>query len=144
MRPAIASIRHSYLYHHSKGMPRISAKNQITIPVRALHEVGLQAGEQVTVEPAGDGVVNLTEVLVSPAADASRLADARQAIALLGVRTHQPGEAIAVDAARLRQRHPVSLADAYCLATAKHTGSVLSSFDRKLLKAGAREGIEAL
>lgn len=36
-------------------MPRISTKNQITIPVAALEEVGLRAGEQVTIEPAGDG-----------------------------------------------------------------------------------------
>jgi AbrB family looped-hinge helix DNA binding protein len=36
-------------------MTRISTKNQITIPVAALEEVGLHAGEQVTVEPAGDG-----------------------------------------------------------------------------------------
>jgi AbrB family looped-hinge helix DNA binding protein len=34
---------------------RISTKNQITIPVAALEEVGLHAGEQVTIEPAGDG-----------------------------------------------------------------------------------------
>jgi AbrB family looped-hinge helix DNA binding protein len=38
-----------------KGMARISNKNQITIPVAALDEVGLHAGERVTVEPAGDG-----------------------------------------------------------------------------------------
>lgn len=36
-------------------MARISTKNQITIPVAALDEVGLHAGEQVTIEPAGDG-----------------------------------------------------------------------------------------
>jgi len=36
-------------------MPRISTKNQITIPVAALEEVGLHTGEQVTIEPAGDG-----------------------------------------------------------------------------------------
>lgn len=36
-------------------MARISTKNQITIPVAALEEVGLHAGEQVTIEPAGDG-----------------------------------------------------------------------------------------
>jgi AbrB family looped-hinge helix DNA binding protein len=36
-------------------MARISTKNQITIPVAALEEVGLHAGERVTVEPAGDG-----------------------------------------------------------------------------------------
>ena len=36
-------------------MARISTKNQITLPVAALEEVGLHAGEQVTIEPAGDG-----------------------------------------------------------------------------------------
>ena len=36
-------------------MSRISAKNQITIPVAALEESGLSAGEQVAVEPLGDG-----------------------------------------------------------------------------------------
>lgn len=40
-------------------MPRISAKNQITIPVAALDEVGLHAGERVTVEPAGDGELRI-------------------------------------------------------------------------------------
>jgi AbrB family looped-hinge helix DNA binding protein len=38
---------------------RISTKNQITIPVAALQEVGLHAGEQVTVEPAGDGELRI-------------------------------------------------------------------------------------
>lgn len=36
-------------------MTRISTKNQITIPVAALDEVGLHAGERVTVEPIGNG-----------------------------------------------------------------------------------------
>lgn len=36
-------------------MARISAKNQVTIPVAALVEVGLHAGDRVTIEPAGDG-----------------------------------------------------------------------------------------
>lgn len=36
-------------------MTRISAKNQITVPVAALQEAGLHAGEAVTVEPTGDG-----------------------------------------------------------------------------------------
>jgi bifunctional DNA-binding transcriptional regulator/antitoxin component of YhaV-PrlF toxin-antitoxin module len=36
-------------------MARISTKNQITLPVAALQEAGLHAGEAVTVEPAGDG-----------------------------------------------------------------------------------------
>lgn len=31
-------------------MPRISSKNQITIPVTALEEAGLHAGDQVIVE----------------------------------------------------------------------------------------------
>ncbi|MGH3601502.1 MAG: AbrB/MazE/SpoVT family DNA-binding domain-containing protein [Pseudonocardiaceae bacterium] len=36
-------------------MARISTKNQITLPVAALAEAGLHAGEAVTVEPTGDG-----------------------------------------------------------------------------------------
>ena len=86
-------------------------------------------------------VVNLTEVLIAPSADTARLAAAREAIAALGVMVHQPNEAIGVEAARLRQRHPISLADAYCLATAKHTASTLASFDQKILKAAQHEQI---
>jgi predicted nucleic acid-binding protein len=87
-------------------------------------------------------VVNLTEVLIAPSADVARLATAREAIAALGVTVHQPNAAIGVDAARLRQRHPISLPDAYCLATAKHTGSTVASFDEKILKAAEREQID--
>ncbi len=36
-------------------MPKISTKNQITIPVAALEEARLRTGEAVTVEPTGDG-----------------------------------------------------------------------------------------
>ncbi|HLI59151.1 MAG TPA: hypothetical protein VKV21_05750 [Solirubrobacteraceae bacterium] len=36
-------------------MTRISTKNQITLPVSALAEAGLHAGEAVTVEPTGEG-----------------------------------------------------------------------------------------
>src|SRR6266540_6837070 len=34
------------LYWYSKGMARISTKNQVTIPVAALEEAGLHAGDQ--------------------------------------------------------------------------------------------------
>lgn len=34
-------------------------KNQVTIPVAALEEVGLHAGERVTIEPAGDGELRI-------------------------------------------------------------------------------------
>lgn len=88
--------------------------------------------------------VNLTEVLVAPAADAATLAAARRSIQALGVTVHQPGEAIAVDAARLRRRHPVSLPDGYCLATARHTGSAIASFDQRILRAAQRERIAVL
>jgi antitoxin component of MazEF toxin-antitoxin module len=40
-------------------MPRISAKNQVTLPVAALEEAGLHAGERISVEPAGDGELRL-------------------------------------------------------------------------------------
>jgi predicted nucleic acid-binding protein len=86
-------------------------------------------------------VVNLSEVLVAPAADRKRLRAARAAIAALGVAIHSPNAAIGVDAARLRARHPISLPDAYCLATARHTGSLVASFDRKLLRVAEAEEI---
>jgi predicted nucleic acid-binding protein len=84
-------------------------------------------------------VVNLSEVLVSPGSDPERLRAAREAIAALGVEVHRPGEAIGVRAARLRAHHPISLADAYCLATAAHTGGTVASFDRKVLRAADAE-----
>lgn len=86
-------------------------------------------------------VVNLTEVLIAPAADPLRLADAREAIAALGVTTHQPSEAIAVDAAKLRGRHPISLPDAYLLAGARQTGATVATFDRRVQQAAEREGL---
>jgi len=36
-------------------MPRISSKNQVTIPVVALHEAGFHAGDRVHVEALQDG-----------------------------------------------------------------------------------------
>lgn len=86
-------------------------------------------------------VVNLSEVLVAPAAHDHRLRAAREAIGALGVAVHQPGEAIAVQAARLRARHPISLPDAYCLATAARAGGEVASFDRKVLRAAEAERI---
>lgn len=84
-------------------------------------------------------VVNLSEVLVAPAVDSRQLRAAREAIAALGVAIHQPNEAIGVEAARLRGRHPISLPDAYCLATAKHAGGSVASFDRKVISAAEAE-----
>jgi antitoxin component of MazEF toxin-antitoxin module len=46
-------------------MPRISTKNQVTIPVAALEEVGLHAGEPVTIEPAGDGELRVRRAAVT-------------------------------------------------------------------------------
>jgi predicted nucleic acid-binding protein len=84
-------------------------------------------------------VVNRSEVLVAPGSDPERLRAAREAIAALGVEAHRPGEAIGVRAARLRGRYPISLPDAYCLATAGHTGGTVASFDCKVLRAAEAE-----
>jgi predicted nucleic acid-binding protein len=89
-------------------------------------------------------VVNLTEVLIAPAADRSRLRTAREAIAALGVAIHKPGEAIGVEAARLRNRYPISLPDAYCLATARHADAQVASFDEKVLHAADRERLTTI
>jgi AbrB family looped-hinge helix DNA binding protein len=40
-------------------MGRISTKNQVTIPVAALEEAGLRAGDQVVVEAIEDGAVRI-------------------------------------------------------------------------------------
>ena len=101
----------------------------------------LFTGWQAQDAPRLISVVNLSEVLVAPAADGRRLRAARKAIAALGVAVHQPGESIGIEAARLRARHPISLPDAYCLATAKHTGARLASFDRKVIRAAEAERI---
>jgi len=85
-------------------------------------------------------VVNLSEVLVAPAADQQRLRAARDAVAALGVTVHRPTEALGVDASRLRSRHPISLPDGYLLATAKHTGATAVSFDRKVVRVAKAEG----
>lgn len=86
-------------------------------------------------------VINLSEVLVAPSSDQQRLRAAREAIAALGVTSHSPTEAVGVEAARMRGRHPISLPDAYLLATAKHSRSAVVSFDRKVTRAAAAEGI---
>jgi predicted nucleic acid-binding protein len=86
-------------------------------------------------------IVNLSEVLVAPAADPQNLRRARAAISALGVAIQQPTEAVGVDAARLRQTHPISLPDAYCLATARHGRASLASFDAKVIRAAETEQI---
>jgi predicted nucleic acid-binding protein len=86
-------------------------------------------------------VVNLSEVLVAPAADQRRLRRARAAIAALGVAIHQPSQAIGVAAARLRYARPISLPDAYCLATARQVDALITSFDQNIIRAARAEGI---
>jgi bifunctional DNA-binding transcriptional regulator/antitoxin component of YhaV-PrlF toxin-antitoxin module len=40
-------------------MPRVSSKNQVTIPVEAMHAAGLRAGDEITVRPVGKGEIIL-------------------------------------------------------------------------------------
>jgi predicted nucleic acid-binding protein len=98
-----------------------------------------ERGEVVSIS-----VVNLSEVLVAPAADPQSLRRARAAISALGVAIQQPTEAVGVDAARLRQAHPISLSDAYCLATARHGRGSLASFDARVIRAAEAEQIPVL
>ena len=76
-------------------------------------------------------VVNLSEVLIALAADAAKLTKARQAIAALGIATRQLSDTTGVDAARLRGRHPISLPDAFLLASAKRISATIASFDEQ-------------
>lgn len=41
------------------GVTRLSAKNQVTIPVRVLAETGIRAGDELRVEAAGPGRITL-------------------------------------------------------------------------------------
>ena len=38
-------------------MSKVSSKNQVTLPVEAMRQAGLRAGDEVTVRPVGDGEV---------------------------------------------------------------------------------------
>jgi AbrB family looped-hinge helix DNA binding protein len=38
-------------------MPKVSSKNQITLPVETMRAAGLRAGDEVTVRPIGDGEI---------------------------------------------------------------------------------------
>ena len=42
-----------------RGITRISAKNQVTIPVKVLREAGLEAGDVVLVRAAGEGRIEV-------------------------------------------------------------------------------------
>lgn len=103
---------------------------------RALFTAWRERGEVVAVS-----VVNLSEVLVAPAADRQSLRRARAAIAALGIAVQHPNEVIGVDAARLRHLHPISLPDAYCLATARQVRAALASFDARVVHAAEVERI---
>ncbi len=46
-------------------MPRISTKNQVTIPVVALAEAGLHAGDEVVVEALEDGELRIRRVALT-------------------------------------------------------------------------------
>jgi len=80
-------------------------------------------------------LVNLTEVLVGLVGD--------PALAW-SIRSHAPTEAVAVDAARLRAAHAISLPDAYALATTRHLDASLASFDRRLVKAAGAQGLRVV
>ena len=46
--------------YDGKAMPRVSSKNQITIPVDVLREAGLRPGDEVSIRAASGGRIELT------------------------------------------------------------------------------------
>jgi bifunctional DNA-binding transcriptional regulator/antitoxin component of YhaV-PrlF toxin-antitoxin module len=40
-------------------MPKVSSKNQVTLPVETMRAAGLRAGDEITVRPAGNGEIVL-------------------------------------------------------------------------------------
>ncbi len=89
-------------------------------------------------------LVNLTEVLVGLVGDPALLRIGRESLRAWSIRSHAPTEAVAVDAARLRAAHAISLPDAYVLATTRHLDASLASFDRRLVKAAGAEGLRVV
>ena len=53
---------------YGKGVPRISSKNQVTLPVETLAMVGLAAGDVVSIEADGADVIMIRRALGAPAA----------------------------------------------------------------------------
>lgn len=47
------TLRHAKV----KAVPKVSSKNQVTLPVEAMRAAGLHAGDEVVVRPIGDGEV---------------------------------------------------------------------------------------
>lgn len=42
-----------------KGMPKLSRKNQVTIPVKVLREAGIEPGDTVSIRAAGRGRIEV-------------------------------------------------------------------------------------
>jgi bifunctional DNA-binding transcriptional regulator/antitoxin component of YhaV-PrlF toxin-antitoxin module len=42
---------------YSKGVPKISSKHQVTLPVETLASAGLKAGDEVTIEADGPDTI---------------------------------------------------------------------------------------
>jgi bifunctional DNA-binding transcriptional regulator/antitoxin component of YhaV-PrlF toxin-antitoxin module len=63
----------SEVKHRRRGHTRLSAKNQATIPVAALRQAGLKAGDALRVEAAGAGRIVLSRVEETLASYAGRL-----------------------------------------------------------------------
>jgi bifunctional DNA-binding transcriptional regulator/antitoxin component of YhaV-PrlF toxin-antitoxin module len=60
MRPAASSeMTGEALYSTVKGVPRISSKNQVTLPVETLKAAGLTAGDAVTIEAEGPDTITV-------------------------------------------------------------------------------------
>lgn len=88
--------------------------------------------------------VNYAEALVAVAADAALLRQARSLYKDFEVTVQPASEVLAVDAARRRARHQISVADGFLLATAEQLRSPVATFDAKLRSAARAEGLEVL
>lgn len=86
--------------------------------------------------------INYAEVLVRPSLDDTLHRVAVAAMRQLGIKVAAPGSAVAREAAQLRARHNISLADCFALATASRDGVRLVSFDAGVRKAARSARIE--
>lgn len=61
MRPCRMPLR------YGKGMPRISSKHQVTLPVETLERAGLSAGDEVSIEAEGPDRIVVSRKPAAPA-----------------------------------------------------------------------------
>jgi predicted nucleic acid-binding protein len=107
------------------------------------HDAARSLLEASSGETLGASTISLAETLVAPAR-AGRLADAEQALRRLGVDELVLGKNAPARLAEMRAQVGLKTPDCCVLLATKEHGGTMASFDRDLLAAARRMGLETL